>query len=347
MDYRHLKTLTYNTGIIQFSVNDTPDINSGYTVDDNARALIVALEIEEKEEREKYARIYASFLYSAQRSDGSWCNLKLHNRFVPTLDSEDSLGRAFLACSIAALCNIEDVSLLARKMVLKSLPVTARLTFPRATAYALIGITKVIPAFKQHYNLMVNIAKKFGSRLVSLYERFVSPGWKWFEEKLTYCNGILPHALFSYYSLSKDKKALHTAQESLNFLGDSLLNKGYLHIVGNRGWWQKGRPLPLYDQQPVDACSTALACLEAFRVTGKKDYFTMAQLSHAWYWGKNTNKTLLYNQKTGGCYDALTPEGVNLNQGAESLISFLLTERAFAQIERTADSEFKKPKTVI
>lgn len=124
------------------------------------------------------------------------------------------------------------------------------------------------------------------------------------------------------------------AEDSLGFLSDQLFAGGYLNIVGNRGWYLRGGNIPFYDQQPVDACSVTLACLAAFEATGKKDYLSMAETARAWYWGKNINQVPLYNPETGGCYDGLIPDGININQGAEALVSLLLTEQAWQKAQK-------------
>ncbi|MGB9792947.1 MAG: hypothetical protein ACPLTR_10295 [Thermacetogeniaceae bacterium] len=332
-DYRHLRRMTDATGIIQFSKWDEPDVNSGYTVDDNARALLVALNIH-GEEGEKYTRIYTNFLHSAQRPDGTWCNLMVNGTFTPEIDSEDSWGRAFLACIAAASSHFEDIRRLALEMAVKALPVVMNLKFPRPIAYTLIGLQKGkdIPELQEHHKAMRETAARYSEDLISLYNHNKSPGWYWFEDRITFCNGIMPQALFAYYSLTSDKKALMVAKESLSFLNDNLFAKGYLNIVGNRGWWLKGNFMPLYDQQPVDACSTALACLEAYAATGQKEYVDYARQAYSWYFGENINNTPLYNHKTGGCHDGLIPTGVNPNQGAEALISMLLTELALEKL---------------
>ena len=108
IDYCHLKRLTDEGGMLQFSMLRTPDPDSGYTVDDNARALLVALNME-GEERRELVDAYIRFLGAAQRIDGGWHNWKLDGRFVTTIDSEDSQGRAFLSCCAASLCELEDV----------------------------------------------------------------------------------------------------------------------------------------------------------------------------------------------------------------------------------------------
>jgi len=346
MDYRHLRTMTDATGIVQFARRNNPDFNSGYTVDDNARALLVALNMAGKE-GPAYTRIYAGFLHSAQRADGSWCNLMVHGRFTSELDSEDCQGRAFLACSVAASSDIEDVRQITREMAVKALPVVLRLNYPRAIAYTLIGITKGTAIFDlyRYRDPLREAAARYCEQLIAFYNHSRSPGWYWFEDQITYCNGVLPHALFAYYNLTSDSKALRVAKESMSFLCDRLFSRGYLNIVGNRGWWLKGNYMPFYDQQPVDACSTALACLEAFVATGQDEYVSLAHLASAWYFGKNINNLPLYNHKTGGCHDALIPNGVNQNQGAEALLSLLLTQQAMRKLGLDAGTESKNTET--
>ena len=285
IDYRHLERMTDEGGMLQFSRLGAPDRDSGYTVDDNARALLVALNMQ-GEKRRKLAGAYIRFLDIAQGADGWWRNWKLNGRFVTTIDSDDSQGRAFLSCCAASLCELEDV-------------------------------------------------REFSNHLIGLYDKSRRRNWHWFEDDLTYCNGILPHALFAYYSFSQDRKALRVARDTLGFLTDALFARGYLNIVGNQGWWHRGAEIPCYDQQPVDACSTALACAQAFRATGDSQYQSLAELAYDWYQGNNINRIGLYDATTGGCYDALIPDGVNHNQGAESLLSLLLSQQMIGRMTLT------------
>jgi len=43
-----------------------------------------------------------------------------------------------------------------------------------------------------------------------------------------------------------------------------------------------------------------------------------------WFLGNNRLHQIIYNPCTGGCYDGLEETHVNLNQGAESSISYLM-----------------------
>lgn len=322
--------MTDSTGILQFCNLSKPLFESGYTVDDNARALIVAIGMEQIE-REKLIRTYVKFLQDAQTADGSWQNLKVNDKYYTVINSEDSIGRGVLAASFAFGCDIIEAQKVAEKMLKKVLPKAVSLSSPRAMSYVLLGMVNLIDSLGK-VNLMPQ-TKYLADRLIRLYNISHSRGWHWFEDKLTYCNALLPHALFGFYTVSGDIKALTVAKNTLNFLTDSLFQQGYLNIVGNQGWWSKKSQIPPYDQQPVDAASVALACLQAFVTTGDREYITKAQIAYDWYWGNNINNLPLYNKETQGCHDALVPDGVNLNQGAEAVISFLMAHQVLQDVK--------------
>lgn len=341
IDYRHLKRMTDEGGMLQFARLNMPDTDSGYTVDDNARALLVALNME-GEERRELVGVYMRFLDAAQQTDGRWCNWKLNGRFVTAIDSDDSQGRAFLSCCAASLCELQDVREAGRRMAMRALPALVALKWPRSVAYTLLGICLNPGLSDRRSGALAGVARDFSNYLIGLYDRSRHRNWHWFEDDLTYCNGILPHALFAYYSFAQDRKALRVARDTLGFLTDALFARGYLSIVGNRGWWHRGAEIPCYDQQPVDACSTALAYARAFRATGDSQYRSLAELAYSWYQGSNINRISLYDATTGGCYDALTPDGVNLNQGAESLLSLLLSQQVISGMTSTGqDTEIR------
>ncbi len=342
IDYQHLRRLTDDGGMLQFSRLQVPDPESGYTVDDNARALLVALNMKGDERRE-LAGVYIRFLDAAQRADGGWCNWKVNGCFVPTIDSDDSQGRAFLSCCAASLCELDDVREAGRRMALRALPALVGLKSPRTVAYALLGICLNPALDNRRSGALAGVARDLSTYLVRLYDLSRHPGWQWFEDVLAYCNGILPHALFAYYSFTQDRKVLRVARDTLGFLTDALFARGYLSIVGNRGWWRRGEERACFDQQPVDACSMAMAYTRAFQVTGDSQYRSLAELSYDWYRGANINRVSLYDPASGGCYDALVPDGVNLNQGAESVLSLLLSQQTIRGMAWAGqdDSKFK------
>ncbi len=316
LKYRHIHNMTDKTGMLQFSQLHIPDPDSGHTLDDNARALMVAIFMEDGHD---LAMKYISFMASCQREDG-WSNLLLKGSYTSVMNSQDSVGRALLACSLASRCKWEDIRARGQEIFQNNLPQVVNFTSPRAIAYTLIALAKgdtikEIPA--------MNTLAEY---LLNLYKNKRSAGWYWLENYMTYCNGILPQAMISVYEINGKKRFLKAGLESLDFLNDILFRDGFLNIIGNQGWYQKGGAIPLFDQQPVDAASIAFACHKAYAITAKSEYLDLARKAHAWYFGANIHNLSLYDQESGGCYDALTETGLNLNQGAEAVLSLLLTD---------------------
>ncbi|MEN6391652.1 MAG: hypothetical protein ABFD04_14665 [Syntrophomonas sp.] len=332
LDYRHLKNMTDHTGMLQFSIGPVPDPRSGYTLDDNARALLVSLNMEKGPERDYLCRIYRGFLEDAWQPEGSWHNLMLDGHYLPAMDSQDSRGRAFLACCCAALDESDNISRWGKLMVRRTLPGMQDMRCPRSMAYVLLGLSRLMLRTEAERSCR-ELAVKYGEALLSMHRQNSAPGWLWYEDRLTYCNGIMPQSLLAFYRATGDYRALQVGKESLGFLGENLFKKGYLSIVGNQAWWRRGEACSDYDQQPVDACSTALAFAEAYLATGQNAYREKAYTAFRWYGGCNINSLPLYDPVSGGCCDALTPSGLNRNQGAEAVLSLLISTRLINLLE--------------
>lgn len=310
--------MTDDIGMLQFSKMSVPDAQSGYTLDDNARALMATLFLEDGLE---LAHKYARFLYQAQQSDGSWSNLLNQGRYYSRFDSEDSIGRALIATGLGVSSSDEPLAALCKQMYSAHLPKVEQFSSPRGIAYSLLALCKHPEPDQYQQDLRDRLAED----LLALYADSHSRGWYWFEDYLTYCNGIIPQALFAAQLLSNNRRIRRVAYESFNFLTDILFRNGRLDIIGNAGWYRREGPIPLYDQQPVDAASIIFACYEAYQATGSRDYREMAFKGYKWYMGDNVQGAALYNNQTGGCFDALTSNGVNQNQGAEAVLSFMLS----------------------
>ena len=322
LNYKHLLAMSDETGMLQFAQLHNPDPASGYTLDDNARALMVALHMEE--DAYFHSRRYLHFLADAQRHDGTWSNFLLDGIYYSRFDSEDSIGRAIMACAAASRSSWPDLAALGGRLISNQLTHLPAFTSPRAIAYSLVGLCSGnIPcpgAF------LAQLVRRLADFLVGRYESTRGRHWRWFENYLTYCNGILPQALLCVYEFNGNEQCLRIGKKSLHFLNDTLFRPGYLSIVGNAGWYQRGGSVPLYDQQPVDAASMVFANWQAYKVLGSREYLELAHLARKWYQGENIHGLALADKASGGCYDALTPDGVNLNQGAEAVLSMLLSE---------------------
>ncbi len=160
--------------------------------------------------------------------------------------------------------------------------------------------------------------------LLDLYRDVSNDDWKWFENIICYDNGIMPMALFQTYSIIREEKYLNVANETLEFLEKHSTHNGRLSIVGSRGWYQRDGEKAKYDQQPIDAAAMVLAYQSAYRVTKDKSYLKKMRKAFGWFLGENDMGMSLYDHETKGCADGLLPEGVSLNQGGESTVSFLM-----------------------
>ena len=322
-----LKAITDDTGVFQHSKFGTPNRQEGYTTDDNARALIAVTkynQIKGNIASDRLVDTYLSFLLLMQREDGKMHNFLNYDRnFLDDEGSEDCAGRTLWACGYVINSALStEKRLLAKEIFDKAFRWACGFKSPRAKAFAILGLTHYHKAYNEDHNLIQNI-QTLSDGLLEYYKNTRSSDWRWFEPYLTYANGRIPHALFEAYRIIKQAKYLQIAHESLKFLLEIQILNNIFVPIGNHGWYQKGKSRSLYDQQSVEAASMTEATLSAWRETNNLHYRTVARTIFNWFLGKNTQNAFVYNSATGGCYDGITEEGLNYNQGAESTICYL------------------------
>ena len=326
LDY--LKALTDDTGIIQHSKFSTQNRKEGYTTDDNARALIVATRCYSTDKHPAIQQIidrYLSFIYYMQKKDGKLSNfLSYDRRIMDCLDSEDCTGRTIWACGTCVNSELDSNRRnLAKEIFDKALPCSFNFKSLRAIAYAILGLQQYLQAFPADKNIIPN-AKVLADYLIDRYRITSFDSWNWFEDYVTYANARIPHALFAAYDFTKHQKYIDVGLESLEFLLKVQLIDGKFIPIGSNGWYLRGKKRALYDQQPIEAASTIEAVDEALRLTKNRRYQETIKRVFEWFFGKNSMGVTVYDAKTGACYDGITVDGLNLNQGAESMISYLL-----------------------
>jgi len=326
----HLRTLTDRTGVIQHAIFSIPNRHTGYCTDDNARALIVAVtEYERTRDRSilQLVSTYLSFLHYAQTPSKRFHNFMSFDQiFLDSVGSEDSFGRALWACGTALEADIhENVKKVARQLfddAGKWLPTLSSL---RGRSYVILGCGGYLRNDPSAEGMRDQV-ERLADSLVDEFEDH--DDWLWFEPCLTYSNGVMPSALFAAYDLLKKDRYLNVGVKALEFLRKVTIVDGILQLVGCNGWYVKGEERAEFDQQPLDACSMALACLSAYKSTEDTAWLDCARTAFDWFFGSNVRGEPMYDPVTGGCYDGLTPEGPNLNQGAESTISCLMAQLA-------------------
>jgi len=300
----------------------------GYTTDDNARALIAALmfnKIYDDLNALRLANTYLTFLLHMQGTDGRFHNLLgFDRRFQDDVGSEDCMGRALWASAYTLNSDApDDMKYVAKEVFDRGLPSAYEFTSPRATAFTILGLQHYHKAFPDDQN-MSDIMSIFAERLVAWYRIEASDDWPWFEPYLTYANPRLPQALLAAHESMKEPTYLQVARSSLDFLIEIQMARDMFIPIGTKGWYRKNGRRALYDQQPIEASCMVEAALMALDLTGDESYLKTAQIAFEWYHGRNTQNVKIYNQKTGTCYDGITPDGLNQNQGAEATLSYYL-----------------------
>ncbi|MFA5259364.1 MAG: glycosyltransferase [Candidatus Pacearchaeota archaeon] len=326
----HMINLTDDFGIIQFSRHSTPDKASGYTLDDNSRALIFSIKHSKLYNRENTAEIssrltksYIKFLEHCQEPDGNFKNNHCNEEEITNSHSEDSFGRAIWSLGFA-INNSDDplIKERAKKMFDRAFRYMNNLESPRAKAFCINGLYYYYKSYG--YPEILTKLTKFANELVNIYDHESSNDWQWFEPYLTYSNSTLPEALFFAYELTGNEKYFEVAKKSLDFLTNLMLVDGEFCPIGQNGWYKRNGERAFFDQQPLDVSCIILTFLTAYSLTQEKEYYTKAILAFNWFLGKNHLKQMMYDETTGGCYDGLGKHSVNLNQGAESTISYLM-----------------------
>lgn len=324
----HLLRLSDDTGIIQHATYTVPARRSGYCVDDNARALIVAVQadrVQGSAETRALVTTYLSYLLGSQNDDGIFCNFMSYERVLDmTPPSDDCIGRAIWALGVTAhLAEDEGCRVLAREMLSRALP-HARELGPRGTALAILGIADLLTADSSASDLRAML-DSLVQRLTDRYTDHATSDWRWFEPTLTYDNAVLPLALFSAYAVTGDRASLRVARESLEFLEEICFDGERLHLVGNTGWHSRGGEKAFADEQAIDAAAFVLAYGGAYRVTQDRHYLRRMREAFAWFLGANRLGLPLYDFTTRGCRDGMGVTHINQNQGAESTICFLMS----------------------
>jgi hypothetical protein len=342
VDLRHILILTDDTGIAQHAAFGTPDLHHGYCTDDNARALIAAVMAmqlntdggvsEEASKSEPDALLvalhsYLAFLnYAFNKDTGRFRNfMGFDRRWREELGSQDSHARALWALGVTVtLGGVDIVTELAERLFRDAFPTLKDFDAVRPWAYGILGISEFLKAepddeLEQH-------AQTLGQQLFSVWHKNATTDWPWWEDRLTWGNAKLPHALLELGDRLESEEMVAAGLKALRWLLQvQTAEEGHLSIIGNAGWYVRGRSRAKFDQQPIEAKALVQGCLSAARVSRDEFWTREALRCFEWFVGRNDLGIPVYNGETGGCHDGLQRYNVNANQGAESTLAYLLS----------------------
>ncbi|HOY12372.1 MAG TPA: glycosyltransferase [Saprospiraceae bacterium] len=334
----HFNKMTTDIGFVQFSNGAIPDLNSGYTLDDNARALIVACQhfqqTKNPQDLEKI-NVYFMFIRYCFQPNGTFLNyVNDDNEFTKqnTIENiEDSTGRAIWA--LGYMLSLEDylptrVFSMAENIIQDAMPNLLLINSSRAMAFIIKGL------HFQNKTENLSYMKVFANRLLQMYRHEREGDWHWFESYLTYANSVLPEAMLCAYLSLDDDQYRKVAKESFDFLLGIIFVNGHIKIISNKGWHFKNEEnVPqIGGEQAIDIAYTILALEKFSHEFPLSNYKSKAEIAFNWFLGDNHLNQNVYNHCTGGCYDGIEEFNININQGAESTLSFLLSRLAMERM---------------
>lgn len=350
VNLNHVLRLTDDFGVMQFARLSLPDISSGYTLDDNARALIAACLCygklggaikaaypdKQKSELLKRIEVYLRFIEFVLGEDRMFCNYVKSDRSIDIeLNKKDNLddanGRALWALAVAAVSDFlpESIRNKALSLLKKRIEKYKMFESPRSIAFYAKGICLLLKKIteidgKDLRPMLITHC----DRLVSLYRAVSSEEWQWFENYLTYSNAVLPEALILGHEHTGNREYLDIGIKTLDFLISQTFVNGIYAPIGQDGWHHKTGTRRYFDQQPEDVSAMTCVLAMAHSITGKDSYKKLMYEAFNWFLGDNSLKQVVYDRTTGGCYDGVGEGYINLNQGAESTTSYLLARLA-------------------
>jgi hypothetical protein len=327
----HLDRMTDSTGLIQHAIYSIPRRESGYTTDDNARALRLCTRLWCRDpDNRMLSRIttYLSFLEHARCPVRGFHNFLSYQRdWLDAAGTGDCQGQAVRALAEVLGSNLpEGYRALAKELIDGALPALADLRSLRAQAYVILAWGHLWTAGVKDDGPLECVARSAAERLVECYDRSQRSDWQWFESRLTYANAVLPHALFVAAERWPEQSFADVAEASFAFLDRATTSENVFWPVGNSDWYPHGESKSLYDQQPIEAVTMADAALTAFTLLRDGKQLSAFCRSHNWFHGQNSLQQPLADVRTGACFDGLHPFGANRNQGAESTLAYLWTE---------------------
>ena len=246
--------------------------------------------------------------------------------------SEDAHGRAIWALGYLSSAEFIPVDLRkeAETLLLKSLDNIENMSHLRSIAFTISGLY----FYNQKLGSQSIVAKirKLADKILDSYNRNSQKNWKWFEEELTYANSKIPEALLYAHITTQDDKFLDVAIDYLGFLTKNTFLNSVMVPIGEKGWYRKGGKRAMFDQQPIDVAYTVQTLILVYKITNQEKFKNMAFNAFQWFLGKNTLGQVVYNETTGGCHDGIGNNAINLNQGAESTVSYLLATLSLVEV---------------
>jgi len=337
IDLKYVKAMTDDTGMLEHAKYAIPHSKHGYCTDDNARALIASLlyyQLESDQTILPYIYRYMAFILHAFNHDRKWIRNRLsYSRIWDDKDlSESAHGRALWALGLGCAVGPREIRHGCMKLFHDAMPAIRSCRDPHALAFALQGIHYYLQNFEID-TVCKSLRKRLATTLFEMFESNSSDDWLWLEDTVSWGAAVIPGGLIISGQAYPHEPFLDKGLTVLRWLIEKQTHEnGYFSFIGNKGWYQRGEKMPLFDQQPIDAMNMVWACIDAYNITHDPYWKQKASLALNWFLGANPLHIPLYDPITGGCRDGLQAAGANENQGAESTLSWVISSLRYKRL---------------
>jgi glycosyltransferase involved in cell wall biosynthesis len=346
LKFDHMKRMTDSTGIIHHAKYTVSDRSYGYTVDDNARALVAAVYAHRLMGPDaaglgEMAATYLSFLDHAfvPTKRRFYSEMSYDRRWGEEYSSEETHGRALwgLGCG-AGFGRDEGLVAVAARLFDGALPAASSFTCVRGIALAIAGIQEYLRRFSGDIGVR-RAREELANRLYEAFQDHADDEWYWPEGQIGHVNARLPQALLFAGQWMQRPEMIECGLRALGFLlAVQKSDDGSFQPVGSNGGFPRGGEKARFDQRPIEAATTLDACVQAWHVTRDQKWLDEARMCYEWFLGRNDLGTSLYDHASGGCRDGLHADRVNQNEGAEATLAWLLSAMSMETVKAEEDA---------
>ena len=333
---KHLDRMTDSTGLIQHAIFSIPRQESGYTTDDNARALRLCVRLWDQQPEEqmlKRVTTYLSFLeYGRGIGRGFHNFLGYDHRWLDAEGCGDCQGQAVRSLAEVLGSSLPATTGAGPRVDRHRSADACRSAQPPRSSVCDPGVGTSVECGSGRHRTAGNRGLVGGAATRGMLRPCRAAGLAVVRVAYDLCQrGVAARAVHRRPALAEGGIPGDT-QASFAFLDRQTTIEGVFWPVGNEGWHPRGEEKASYDQQPVEAATMAEAALSAFDLLGADEYLATFRRAHGWFHGHNSLKRSLVDIRSGACCDGLQASGVNRNQGAELTLAYLWAEMSNTEI---------------
>ncbi len=335
----HLRRLIDGTGIVQHATGIVPLLSSGYCVDDVSRLIPIGKRFEIDSYWDRVAARAVAFVANAFDPDGVGLATRrgdrMHNfmAFDRSWSDQphfgDHVGRA--AVGLASVVHDERYAPVCEPILRAAFRDVPSGPAIHPVAYTLLA-QSVAPWLTTRDDMAARVAVLMDRLKTNSHD-----SWVWFEDSVRYDAGVLPEALLAGGVALDDDDAVECALQALRWLDAQCDRDDHVRFPGHLGMQRGQTTAGTGDEQPLEAHALVCAHARAWEVSGEPWFRDRAALTHTWFHGRNRLGVAVADDD-GGCFDGLSPHGVNRNQGAESTLAYVTSALTIERIQLAGDA---------